>query len=81
MSTTFVEARPTDSTWIGWLKRELAPTPLREIRTAILVVCVALCVIISMALQVPELAISAYMVFFFSQKTKGLTTFVGILGV
>ena len=81
MSTTFLEARPIDSDWIGWLKRELAPTPLREIRTAILVAGVVLCVIISMALQVPELAISAYMVFFFSQKTKTLTTLVGILGV
>src|SRR5215470_14130166 len=81
MSTTFREARPLDSDWISWLKRELAPTRLREIRTAILVAGVVLCVIISMALQVPELAISAYMVFFFSQKTKDITTFVGILGL
>jgi uncharacterized membrane protein YccC len=81
MSETFLEARPIDSDWIGWLKRELAPTRLREIRTAILVAGVVLCVIISMALQVPELAISAYMVFFFSQKTKTFTTFVGILGL
>jgi uncharacterized membrane protein YccC len=81
MATTFAEARPIDSNWIGWVQRELAPTPLREVRTAILVTAVVLCVIISMALQVPELAISAYMVFFFSQKSKGLTTFVGILGV
>jgi uncharacterized membrane protein YccC len=81
MSVTFVEARPIDSNWIGWLKRELAPTRLRAIRTAILVAGVVLCVIISMALQVPELAISAYMVFFFSQKTKGLTTLVGIMGL
>src|SRR5215472_12773155 len=81
MSTTFLEARPVDSDWIGWLKRELAPTRLREIRTAILVVGVVVCVIISMALQVPELAVSAYMVFFFSQKTKKLTTIVGILGL
>jgi len=81
MATTFAEARPVDSDWLGWLKHELAPTPLREIRTAIFVVAVVLCVIISMALQVPELAISAYMVFFFSQKTKKLTTIVGILGI
>src|SRR5215468_694715 len=80
MSTTFAEARPVDSDWLGWLKRELAPDPLREGRTAILVVGVVLCVIISMALQVPELAVSAYMVFFFSQKTKTLTTLVGIFG-
>ena len=81
MSATFLEAQPIDSGWIGWLKRELAPTRLREIRTAILVAGVVLCVIISMALQVPELAITAYMVFFFSQKTKKLTTIVGILGL
>jgi uncharacterized membrane protein YccC len=81
VSATFLEARPIDSDWIGWLKRELAPTRLREIRTAILVLGVVLCVIISMALQVPELAISAYMIFFFSQKTKTLTTLVGIIGL
>src|SRR5215467_10071256 len=81
MSTTFREARPLDSDWIGWLKRELAPTRLREIRTAILVLGVVLCVIISMSLQVKELAVSAYMVFFFSQKTKTLTTAAGLIGL
>src|ERR1043166_3173259 len=81
MSATFVEARPIDSDWIGWLKRELAPTRLREIRTAILVAGAVLCVIISMTLQVPELAVSAYMVFFFSKETKGLTTITGIAGL
>jgi uncharacterized membrane protein YccC len=80
MSATFLEARPADFDWVGWLKRELAPTRLREIRTAILVAGAVICVIISMALQVPELAVSAYMVFFFSQKTKTLTTIVGLLG-
>jgi hypothetical protein len=43
-----------------------ADTP-REIRTAIIVAGVVLCVMISMALQVPELATSAYMVFFISK--------------
>src|SRR5262252_11080090 len=81
MSATFLEARPINSDWIGWLKHELAPTRLREIRTAILVAGVVLCVIISMALQVPELALSAYMVFFFSQKTKTLTTLAGVGGL
>jgi uncharacterized membrane protein YccC len=81
MSTTFLEARPIDSDWIGWLKRELAPTRLREVRTAILVAGPVLCVIISMSLQVPELAVSAYMVFFFSQKTKTLTTLAGLVGL
>src|SRR5262249_3176964 len=81
MSATFLEARPIDSDWIGWVKRELAPTRLREIRTAILVAGVVLCVIISMALQVPELAISAYMVFYISKQSKLLTTITGLGGI
>jgi len=81
MSETFVKARPIDSNWIGWLKSELAPTPLREIRTAIMVGGAVLCVIISMALQVPMLATSAYMVFFASKQNKLLTTNTGVGGV
>ena len=81
MSATFLDARPTDSDWIGWLKRELAPTRAREIRTAIIVAGVALCVIISMALQVPELAVTAYMVFFVSKENKRLTTITGVGGL
>jgi uncharacterized membrane protein YccC len=81
MSETFLEARSTDPDWIGWLKRELAPTRLREIRTAILVVGVVLCVIVSMTLQVPELALSAYMIFFFSKETKAITTIAGLGGL
>jgi uncharacterized membrane protein YccC len=85
MSTTFLEAfrqsgsDPSDSDWIGWLKRELAPTRTREIRTVILIAGVVVCMIISMALQVPELAVTAYMVFFVSKPTKGLTTLAGLL--
>jgi uncharacterized membrane protein YccC len=81
MSETFVEARPIDSDWMGWLKRELAPTHLREIRTAIIVGGAVLCVIISMTLQVPELATSAYMVFFASKESKLLTTITGVGGI
>jgi uncharacterized membrane protein YccC len=81
MSETFVEARPIDSDWLGWLKRELAPTSTRKIRTAIIVSGVVLCVIISMTLQVPQLAISAYMVFFISKETKALTTITGVGGL
>ena len=40
-----------------------------------------LCVIISMTLQVPELATSAYMVFFVSKESKLLTTITGVGGV
>src|SRR5437667_1431098 len=78
MSETFLEARPRDSDWIGWLRHELAPTRAREIRTTIIVGGAVLCVIISMALQVPQLATSAYMVFFISKETKLLTTITGV---
>ena len=81
MSPTFAEAGSTDADWIEWLKRELAPTRAREIRTAIIVVGVALCVIISIALQVPELAVTAYMVFFVSKENKLLTTITGVGGL
>ena len=81
MSATFLEARPIDSDWTGWLKRELAPTRAREIRTAIIVGGVVLCVIISMALQVPELATTAYMCFFISKESKHLTKLTGLLGL
>ena len=59
---------------LAWFKRELAPTRLREIRTAIMVGGTVLCVIISMTLQVPYLDLTAYMVFFASKETKFLTT-------
>jgi uncharacterized membrane protein YccC len=87
MTATFREAfrqsgsDPSGSNWTGWLKRELAPTSAREIRTAIIVGGVVLCVIISMALQVPELAVSAYMVFFVSNESKRLTTITGLGGL
>ena len=54
MSATFIEARPMDADWRGWLKRELAPTRARKIRTAIIVAGAVFCVIISMTLQVPQ---------------------------
>jgi len=87
MSATFVEAfrqsgsDPNDSDWIGWLQHELAPTSARKIRTGIMVGGAVLCVIISMTLQVPELATSAYMIFFVSKENKLLTTTTGVGGV
>ena len=66
---------------VEWFKRELAPTRLREVRTAIMVGGAVLCVIISMTLQVPELSLSAYMVFFISKESKFLTTVTGVGGL
>src|SRR5258705_9823309 len=65
---------------LEWFKRELAPTPARGRRTAIMVAAAVLCVIISMTLQVPELSITAYMPFFMSKESKFLTTLTGLLG-
>jgi Fusaric acid resistance protein family len=66
---------------LAWFKHQLAPTPERARRTAIMVGAAVLCVIISMALQVPELSVTAYMPFFVSQETKLKTTVVGVGGL
>src|SRR5881398_966884 len=65
---------------LEWFKRELAPTPARARRTAIMVAASVLCVIISMTLQVPELSVTAYMPFFVSKESKFLTTVTGVIG-
>src|SRR5437764_4360338 len=65
----------------GWFQRELAPTPERALRTAIMVAAAVLCVIISMTLQVPELSVSSYMPFFVSKEIKFLTIVTGVVGL
>ncbi len=65
--------------WIEWLRRELAPTPGRWEMTVRLVVTVALVTPISMSLQVPEAAVSAYMVFFVTKQNRVLTALTGVL--
>ena len=66
---------------LAWFKRQLAPTPERARRTAIMVAAAVLCVIISMTLQVPELSVTAYMVFFVSKESKSLTIVTGVIGL
>ena len=66
---------------LEWFKRELAPTPARARRAAIMVAASVLCVIISMTLQVPELSVTAYMPFFMSKESKFLTTVTGVIGL
>jgi uncharacterized membrane protein YccC len=66
---------------LAWFKRQLAPTPERARRTAIIVGAAVLCVIISMTLQVPELSVTAYMPFFMSKESKFLTTLTGVIGL
>ncbi len=65
---------------LAWFKHQLAPTPERARRTAIMVGAAVLCVIISMTLQVPELSVTAYMPFFVSKESKHLTTLTFLLG-
>ncbi len=81
MSATFPDAQPVPFSWLDWLRRELAPSHGRKVRTLILISGAVLCVIISTVLQVPELALSAYMIFFISKGNKTVTTIVGVLGM
>src|SRR5262245_10141545 len=81
MSATFEDARPTDSNLLDWLRRELAPSPERKVRTLILICGAVLCVGISTTLEVPELTISAYMIFFISKENTRATTVGGVLGL
>lgn len=66
-------------TFVEWLRAELAPYPGRGTRTVCMVSAIVLVVIISMALQVPEALLSAYMVLFVSKENKVITTLVGIM--
>src|SRR5471030_668394 len=67
----------------GWfsaaaLRAELAPQPGRaEASTRMLIACL-LIVTISMALQIPNAALSAYMVFFVAREDMATTTSTGI---
>ena len=81
-----ISASPVEPAIVGfgsleWFKRQLASTPDRARRTAIMVGAAVLCVIISMTLQVPELSVTAYIPFFISQETKLKTTIVGVAGL
>src|ERR1700748_807964 len=70
---------PPPAGWLQWLCRGLATFPGRGEMTVHLVVGVALVTIISMTLQVPEAALSAYMVFFVTKENRALTMLVGVL--
>ena len=75
-ATPLPAARPA---WLDWLRQELAPYPGRGAETLRIVITVALVVIISMALRIPETLLSAYMVFFVSKENKVMTALIGIM--
>jgi len=65
--------------WLVWLRRELAPFPGRTPMTIRLVVSVAIVTVVSMALQVPQLAYSAFFVFFVTKENRVLTSVTGVI--
>ncbi|HWY31784.1 MAG TPA: hypothetical protein VNX46_13580, partial [Candidatus Acidoferrum sp.] len=65
--------------WLTWLRRELAPFPGREPMTIRLVVSVTIVTMVSLALQVPQLAYSAFFVFFVTKENRVLTLFTGAI--
>jgi multidrug resistance protein MdtO len=69
----------TRARWFEWLRRELAPFPGRREMTIRLVVGAVLVTVISMSLQVPEAALSAYMVFFVTKENRVVTALTGVL--
>jgi multidrug resistance protein MdtO len=73
---TLVPLHPPAS--LQWLRRELAGSPGRGAMTLRLVIAVVATVVISMALQTPLTAFSAYMVFFVTQKNRVVTTIIAI---
>ena len=67
--------------WATWLRSELAYTPGRDLATARIVLTVAFVTVISMTLQVPEAATSAYMVIFVTKENRVVTTLAGVLTI
>jgi hypothetical protein len=70
---------PPRPDWFEWLRGEFAPFPGRREMTIRLVLTVVLVTIISMTLEVPNVALSAYMVFFVTKGNRVLTALAGAL--
>ena len=65
--------------WLGWLRREFSPSQGRKETTIRLVVTILLVTTISLALQVPQLAFSAFFVFFVTKESRALTLLTGLV--
>jgi uncharacterized membrane protein YccC len=66
------------SSWLRWLGRELAPFPGRRALTLRFVVGTVAVTIISMTLQTPLTAISAFFVMFITKQNRRVTTIAGV---
>src|ERR1700678_2705102 len=80
-SPAFAKLKNFHPAWLVWLRREMAPFPGRKAMTIRLVVTVAIVTVISMALQVPDLAYSAFFCFFVTKENHVLTLVTGVLMV
>jgi multidrug resistance protein MdtO len=65
--------------WWIWLRREMIAYPGRWPMTIRLVVAVVLITVTSMALQIPQLAFSAFFAFFVTKENRVLTTITGLV--
>ena len=63
----------------SWLGRELAYFPGRETMTLRLVICVLAVTIVSMVLQTPSTATSAFFAFFVTKENRVISTVTGIV--
>jgi len=75
----FASLRDCRPAWLVWLRRELAPFPGRMPMTIRLVVTATIVTIISLALQVPQLAFSAFFCVFATKEHRGLTLLTSVL--
>ena len=69
-----LHAAPRARSWLEFVRAELAPAPGRFNATARIVVATAIVVVTSMALQVPFLGLSAFIVLFLTMAAPGVTT-------
>jgi len=84
-ATPALDAGKRARSWLEFVQRELAPTPGRFNATVRIVVATAIVLATSMALEVPFVDLSAFIVIFLTMMTGGVTTqnsvFVAIVTV
>ena len=66
------------SGWLSWWRQEMRPFPGRLQMTVRMVVTVALVTLISMALQVPQVAFSCFFALFVTKENRVLTMLTGV---
>jgi multidrug resistance protein MdtO len=78
-SCDLAQLKKSPPAWLVWLRREMAPFPGRREMTIRLVAATAMVAVISMALQVPQVAFSAFFCFFVTKENRVLTLVTGTL--